>query len=55
MSADLIREMETGKNLTLEVVDSNITTVATSVPLDHFATARKGPPAQTYEFQFDND
>jgi invasion protein IalB len=55
VGSDLIREMEAGKNLTLEVVNTNVATIATSLPLEHFAEARKGPPAQTIQFQFDND
>ena len=55
VDSGLVREMETGKNLNLEVVNTNVTTIATSVPLDNFATAHKGPPAQTFDYQFDND
>jgi invasion protein IalB len=55
VGSDLIHEMETGKNLALEVVNSNISTIATSVPLDNFATAHKGPPDRTIDFQFDSD
>jgi invasion protein IalB len=35
--ASLIGTMETGKKLTLEVVDSNVLAIATSVPLDERA------------------
>jgi invasion protein IalB len=49
----LLREMETGKNMTVEVVDTNLVAVTTSVPLGQFATVRKGPPAQTFEQQID--
>jgi len=55
VGSDLIQEMQTGKNLSLEVVNTNISTVTTSVPLDSFAAAHKGPPAQTFDFQFDNE
>jgi len=55
VASDLIQEMQTGKNLSLEVVNTNISTVTTSVPLDSFATAHKNPPEQTFDFQFDND
>jgi hypothetical protein len=41
--------MESGKKLTLEVVDSNLLAVPTTVALDQFAAAHKGPPAKTYE------
>jgi invasion protein IalB len=53
-SPDLIRAMESGQKLTLEVVDSNILTIATSLPLDQFETTRKGNPTQTFEYQFDD-
>lgn len=49
----LLHEMETGKNMTVEVVDTNLVTVTTSVPLDRFAAVRKGVPAQTFEQQID--
>jgi invasion protein IalB len=53
-SPDLIREIEAGQKLTLEVVDSNILTVPTTLSLDQFASTRKGPPTQIFEYQFDN-
>jgi invasion protein IalB len=49
----LLREMETGKNLTVEVVDTNLVAVATSLPLSQFAAVRKGAPAQVFEQQID--
>ncbi len=51
--AGLIREMETGKKLVLEVVDSSLLTVSTSVPVSQFASARKGLPVQTFEQAID--
>ena len=51
--AGLIREMETGQKLLLEVVDSNVLTVSTSLPLNQFATVRQGIPAQTFEQAID--
>jgi invasion protein IalB len=55
-SPELIHAMETGKKLTLEVVDNNLLTVASSLPLDHFATVHKGEPEKTYDFdQIDKD
>ncbi|WP_347339296.1 invasion associated locus B family protein [Bradyrhizobium ivorense] len=39
-----IEEMDSGKALAIEVVDTSILTVTTSVPLDRFATVRKGAP-----------
>ena len=52
---ELIREMEGGRLLTLEVVDSNILTVASSMPLDNFATVRNGAPAQIFQQSLDNE
>jgi invasion protein IalB len=49
----LLHAMETGKNLTVEVVDTNLVTVTTSVPLGRFVAVRKGAPAQTFEQQID--
>jgi invasion protein IalB len=49
----LVRAMESGRKFTLEVVDSNLQTVATSVSLDQFAAAHKGAPAKTYELPDD--
>jgi invasion protein IalB len=49
----VIGEMESGSKLALEVVDSNILSVTTSVPLDQFATARRGAPVQTFDQAID--
>ncbi|MBR0693341.1 invasion associated locus B family protein [Bradyrhizobium lablabi] len=49
----LVAEMESGQALALEVVDSNILSVATSVPLERFASVRQGAPAQTLEQAID--
>jgi len=51
--AALLRELEAGKNLTVEVVDTNLLAVTTSLPLSQFAAARKGAPAQVFEQQID--
>ena len=48
-SPALLREMESGKSLVVEVVDTNMLAVTTSVPLDKFAAARKGAPAKVFE------
>ncbi|WP_128927750.1 invasion associated locus B family protein [Bradyrhizobium guangxiense] len=45
----IIKEMETGKALLLEVVDSNLLALTASIPLAQFASARKGAPARTLE------
>ena len=44
-----LRELETGKMLTLEVVNSNVVTVIASLSLDNFANARQGVAAQVFE------
>jgi invasion protein IalB len=49
----LVKEMESGKTLTLEVVDSNLLSLTTPVPLAQFASAHKGAPAQTLEQDID--
>ena len=49
----LLKEMETGQKLLLEVVDSSVLTVSTSLPLSRFATVRQGTPAQTFEQDID--
>lgn len=52
-SPALLREMENGKNLTVEVVDTNLLAVTTSLPLQQFAGVRKGAPAQVFEQKID--
>ncbi len=47
--ARLLKEMETGHKLLLEVVDSNVLTVATTLPIDRFAMVRRGTPEQTFK------
>jgi invasion protein IalB len=49
----LIKEMEAGQKLLLEVVDYNVATVSTSLPLNHFATVRHATPAQMFEQTID--
>jgi len=44
-----LRELETGKLLSLEVVNSNEVTVIASLSLDNFANARQGVAAQVFE------
>ncbi|OAF18623.1 invasion associated locus B family protein [Bradyrhizobium neotropicale] len=45
----VIKEMESGKTLALEVVDSNLLALTTSIPLSQFASVHKGAPAKTLE------
>lgn len=49
----LIREMDGGRTLRLEFVDSNLVSLTTPLPLGQFASAHKGPPAQTFEQDID--
>lgn len=49
----LLRELDGGKNLTLEVVDTNMLSVSTSLPLAKFAAVRKGAPARVFEQTID--
>jgi len=49
----LLKEMEAGQKLRLEVVDSSVLTVSTSLPLNQFATVRQGTAAQTFEQAID--
>jgi invasion protein IalB len=48
-----IREMELGQQLLLEVIDSNVLAVTTSLPLKQFESARQGAPAQTFDQAID--
>ncbi|WP_027551194.1 invasion associated locus B family protein [Bradyrhizobium sp. Cp5.3] len=45
----VIKEMESGKTLALEVVDSNLLALTTSIPLSQFASVHKGAPTKTLE------
>jgi invasion protein IalB len=49
----LVKEMETGQKLSLEVVDSSVLAVSTSLPLNQFRTVHEGIPAQTFEQAID--
>lgn len=48
-----IKEMEAGKTLALEVVDSNLLALATSLPLAQFASVHKSTPAKMLEQDID--
>lgn len=48
-----VTEMDSGKALLLEVVDSSLLAVTTSLPLTQFAAAHKGAPAKTFEQDID--
>ena len=49
----LIRDMEKGQKLSLEVVDSSVQSVTTEIPLNQFAAVRKGAPVQTFQQDID--
>ena len=49
----LLKEMESGQKLLLEVVDSSVLMVGTSLSLSQFAAVRQGNPAQTFEQAID--
>ncbi|HTO65869.1 MAG TPA: invasion associated locus B family protein [Bradyrhizobium sp.] len=49
----MIEEMAAGQTLAVEVVDSNVLTVTTTLPLAQFASVRRNPPAQTFEQDID--
>ena len=51
--AALIREMERGQKLQLEVVDSSVQSVSTTIPLDQFASVRRGAPVRTFAQEID--
>ena len=49
----LISEMENGEKLVLEVVDLSVQSVSTTLPLNQFASVRKGAPRQTFQQDVD--
>jgi invasion protein IalB len=54
-SADpaLIRQMEAGQQLKLEVVDTNLLSVSTTVPLNQFGSVRTAAPSHTFTQNID--
>lgn len=46
-------DMESAKTLVLEMVDSNLLSPTTSLPLAQFASAHNGAPAKTMEQDVD--
>jgi invasion protein IalB len=44
----LLDQLETGKQLKLEVADTNLLAVSTMLPLDRFASVRRAIPTQTF-------
>jgi invasion protein IalB len=49
----LVKEMESGDKLKLEVVDTNLLSVSTLLPLTQFASVRKAAPTQIYQQDVD--
>jgi invasion protein IalB len=49
----LIREMEKGQQMQLEVVDSGVQSISTTLPISRFATVRQGEPTRTFEQEID--
>jgi invasion protein IalB len=47
--ASFVRALESGRMLSLEGVNANVVTAITLLPLDGFAKAHQGPPAQIFE------
>jgi invasion protein IalB len=45
----VIREMEAGQKLVVEVVDSNVLSVTTSLPLNQFRAVHQGAPSRIFE------
>jgi invasion protein IalB len=48
-----IKDMETGRSLVIEAVDSNLLAMTTSLPLGQFASVRRGTPMQTFDQDID--
>jgi invasion protein IalB len=49
----LLKGLESGNTLLLEVVDSSLLTVSTSLPIDRFAAVRQGTPTRVFEQAID--
>jgi invasion protein IalB len=49
----VVREMEAGQKLVVEVVDSNLLAVTTSLPLNQFSSVHRGAPSRTFEQELD--
>jgi invasion protein IalB len=49
----LVKEMESGDKLKLDVVDTNLLSVSTVLPLGQFASVRKGAPAKIFQQDID--
>ena len=49
----LVREMEKGQKLSIQVVDSSVQSITTEIPLSQFVAVRNGAPAQTFQQDVD--
>ena len=50
---ELIRQMEAGQQLKLEIADTNLLSVHTLLPLNQFASVHKAAPSQTFTQEVD--
>jgi len=48
-SPTFVRNLQSGRTLTIEVVDPNLLTVSVALPLDQFASVNAGPPNQLFD------
>jgi invasion protein IalB len=55
VSPELIGKMESGQALKIELSNFDSSTAAMNFPLNQFAAVRKGPPAETYDFNLDDN
>jgi len=54
-NAALIHDLESGRMLALETVNSNVVGVTNSIPLNEFAKVRQEAPAQIFEQKLEGD
>jgi hypothetical protein len=47
--------MEAGQQLKLELTDLNSSRASVTLPLKQFAAVHKGPPAQRFDFNLDQE
>ena len=48
-SPGFVRALQSGRTLTIEVVDPNLLAVSVALPLDQFASVNAGPPTQLFD------
>jgi invasion protein IalB len=54
-SREMIRTLEGGRTLSIEVVDTNLVRLTATVPVDRFAVTYRGVPAETIEQVIDEE